>query len=126
MTNLRDCYLFSAIFINYSEGLKGCLLIESENGVIPIELKEEDLNFLTFYPNIMEKLINGRLLYLKGFNVYLGKKETFGPYCEHEIFISEYDSENINFYELIANLESKIEKRESNVRKLSKLGIYYN
>lgn len=126
MVDLKNYRLFSAIFINYMEGLKGFLLIESENGVIPIELKEEDLNFLTFYPNVMKKLTDGKSLYLKAFNAYLGKEETVGPYCEHQIFVSEYDSENIDFYELIANLESRIKKGNVNVRKLSKLGIYYN
>lgn len=126
MIDLKNYYLFGSIYINYREGLKGSILLEDENGVIPIELKEEDLTFISFYPNIMKKLIDGKELYLKAFNGYLGTEETMGPYCEQKIFVSEYDDENASLSELIINLENKIEKGKSNVRKLSKIGIYYS
>lgn len=53
--DLKKYYSFGTIFMNYKEGLKGCILLENENGIIPIELNEKDLNFIAFYHNIMQK-----------------------------------------------------------------------
>lgn len=91
-----------------------------------MELKSEDLNFIAFYPNLMKKLINGEKLYLKSFKGYLGREETVGPYCEEKIFVSEYDSTNIDLLELISDLDNKIKKEKTKIRKLSKLGNHYS
>ena len=113
-------------FISYNNGLKGCIFLESGKGVVPIELNSVDLDFITKYPNIMEKLMNGESLYLKGSKGYMGRKEYIGPYGEEEVFSSEYSSENIGINELIMGLENSIKKGDTKVMQLSKLGIYYN
>jgi len=125
MIDLGKDYLSGTIFINYDEGLKGCVLLENKNGIVPVELKDKDLKFITFYPNIMQQLMNGKKIYFKDFTGYLGREEFEGPYGEQTVFISEYESVNTIFSELMINLENKIKNKKTNVRKLSKLGGYY-
>lgn len=126
MEKLKQYYLLGPTFISYNNGLKGCVFLESEKGVVPIELNSEDLDSITKYPNIMERLMNGECLYLKGSKGYIGKKEYIGPYGEEEVFSTEYSSENIGISELIIGLENSIKKRDIKRMQLSKLGIYYN
>ena len=126
MEKLKQYYLLVPIFISYNNGLKGSILIESKDGIIPIELTSEDLDFITKYPNIMGKLMNGESLYLKGSKGYIGKKEYIGPYGEEEVFSSEYSSENIGINELMIGLEDSIQSGDIKRMQLSKLGNHYN
>ena len=126
MEKLKQYYLLAPIFISYSNGLKGSILIERKDGIIPVELTIEDLDFITKYPNIMEKLKNGESLYLKGSKGYIGKKEYIGPYGEEEVFSSEYSNQNIGINEIIIGLEGSIQNGDIKRKQLSKLGSYYS
>lgn len=125
MIDLDKNYLLETTFISYNEGFKGCMLLETDNGIIPIEFNEDDLKFINYYPSIKEKLINGDELYLNAFSGYIGRKHTEGPYCEQEIFISKYNGENTDFYELMNDIEKNIIQNNQKIKKLSKVGIYY-
>lgn len=126
MEKLKQYYLLGSTFINYDDGLKGVVMVERKDGIIPVELDSEDLDFITKYPNIMEKLKNGESLYLKGSKGYIGKKEYIGPYGEEEVFSSEYSSENIGVNELVISIEKSIERGDIKRMQLSKLGSYYS
>lgn len=126
MEKLKQYHLLGSTFISYNNGLKGCVFLESEKGVVPIQLNSEDLDSITKYPNIMERLMNGESLYLKGSKGYMGRKEYIGPYGEEEVFSTEYSSENIGISELIIGLENSIKKGDIKRMRLSKLGSYYS
>lgn len=125
MIDLDKDYLFGATFISYNGEFKGCMLLETKKANIPIELNESDLKFINCFPNIKEKLINGYELYLNAFSGYIGRRYTEGPYCEQKVFISNYNSENIDFYELMNDIEKNIIKNKQKMKKLSKVGTYY-
>ena len=125
MIKINDFNLINSIFIKYNGKLKGCAFLNRDKGIIPIEL-EEELDFITSYPNIMKQLIEGKEIYFKGFNAYLGEKATEGAYCEKDIFLYEYKSMNNSFFEAIINLDNQIEKTKPKTRKLLKQGLYYN
>ena len=118
MIDLQKKYLLGATFISYNEELKGCILLESKDGIIPLELKVSDLQFLTSYPNIMIQLKKGKKLFVKAHQVYLGEEKKEGPYSEQATFISQYYSKNPDFNELIVSLENDIKNEKINVKKL--------
>ena len=125
MEKLKQYYLLGSTFINYDNGLKGVVMVERKDGIIPVELDSEDFDFITKYPNIMERLKNGESLYLKGSKGYIGKKEYIGPYGEEEVFSSEYSSQNIGINELMIGIEDSIQNGDIKRKQLSKLGSYY-
>ena len=67
MEKLKQYYLLGSTFINYDNGLKGVVMVERKDGIIPVELDSEDLYFITKYPNIMERLKKWRESIFKRF-----------------------------------------------------------
>ena len=126
MEKIKQYYLLGSTFISYDNGLKGVVMVERKDGISPVELDSEDLDFITKYPNIMERLKNGESLYLKGSKGYIGKKEYIGPYGEEEVFFTEYSSQNIDVGETIRGIETSIQNGDIKRKQLSKLGSHYS
>ena len=108
------------ISVIYNNGFKGSVLIKNSDGIIPIELNEEELNEFLIYPNIVNELVNGNKLYIRGTNGYIGVDISVGPYFEEKFFVSEYNYSNNNFYELLYNLDKHIKKKEKSLIKINK------
>ena len=104
MKNIGNSILGSVTFIWYNDKIKGTRLIKKENGITPIELKDSDLEKISFYSNIMNQLKDGKELY---------------------VFVSEYNSRDYDYSEMLYSLEDNIKKENKKVKKLSKLDIYY-
>lgn len=113
------------LFINYNEQENEFIisgLLESEEGVIPIKSKEIYLNN---YPYLSRKLMEEKIIYIDYFDCYLGTKKTEGPYCEQEVFDSEYESHSYELSELLKNIDRKIRENKKNVKRLVKIGNHY-
>ena len=108
------------INVVYDNGFKGSILIKSDDGIIPIELNECEVNEFLIYPNIVNELINGSKLYINGTNGYIGVDISVGPYCEEKFFVSEYNCSNNNIYELLYDLDKRIKRKEKSLKKINK------
>ena len=113
------------IFINYDKEdiFKVTIILETDNGIIPLVFN--DNHFINFYKYLSKKIKEGNTLYINYNNAYLGNIKTEGPYCEQEVFMSNYESENNDFNELIINLNKNIKNNEKTSKKLIKIGSYY-
>ena len=113
------------MFINYKEdiGFTATIMYETKDGVVPVVIKNP--NFINYYPYIAKKLMEGKILYINHNHGYIGIEITDGPYGEEKSFISEYESNNINFLELINNLEHNIKQDKKRYKKLVKIGMKY-
>ena len=118
-------YLPTVLFINYDEkvGFNITILLRNENGIVPFVI--EKTNFINYYPNLAKKLIDGKVLYVNYDYGYVGDFQSKGPYCEQEVFMSEYEANNIDFNELIINLNQNIKNGKKMSRELVKIGDYY-
>lgn len=112
-------------YVSYNEknGFKVTALLETKNGLIPYEIK--NVNFIDSYPLVAEKIREGKILYLNSYNGYIGIEQTEGPYCESQVFVSEYEGNNTNFNELLTSLESNIKDKKTSPKKLIKVGPKY-
>lgn len=113
------------LFIKYYEELKQfvmCGLLESKEGIIPIGSKKIDLGSC---PDLSEKLMEGKTIYIDSYSCYLGKEKTEGPYCEQKVFCSEYESHNCQVPELLLSINNKIKDKKRSPKKLIKIGEHY-
>lgn len=111
------------ISYNEEEGFKVTALMETKNGLVPYEIKKA--NFIDSYPLLAKKIKEGQILYLDSYNGYIGSEQTEGPYCEEQVFISEYEGNNSNFNELLVTLEGNIKNKKTTPKKLVKVGPKY-
>ena len=105
------------------DSIKVTALIKTKQGVVPYEIKKP--TFISSFPLLMQKLKEGKIIYLNSSNGYIGEEKTEGPYCEEQIFISEYDDNNGDFLELLSLLEQKVKSNKTVPKKLVKIGSEY-
>ena len=113
------------LFINYNKKENDFIvsgLLDCVDGAIPIECKEISLSN---HPYLLAKLMEGKIVYIDSFDCYLGTRKTEGPYCEQEIFDSEYESHNNEVTELLINIDRNIREKKKNIKKLVKIGNHY-
>jgi hypothetical protein len=112
-------------FISYDEenGFKVSIMLETEKGQVPYEIKNP--SFINSFPLIMKKLMEGKKVYLDSYKGYIGSEQTEGPYCDEQVFMSDYDDNDIDFLELLDLLEQKIMNKKTSPKKLVKVGSKY-
>lgn len=113
------------MFVNYNdEGFfQTTILLETNNGIIPYNYEKTD--FISFYPYLAKQLMDGKTLYVAFDYGYVGIKKSEGPYCEKQVFESEYEEKNIDFNELLIRLDDAIKNEKKIRRKLIKIGASY-
>ena len=113
------------IFISYNKeiGFNINILLETKKGIIPYTIEKTDK--INNYPYLAKKIMEGNILYVDYSGGYVGIKKTEGPYCEQDVFISEYESNNIGFDELLMSLNKEIKDNNIKQRKLVKIGEHY-
>jgi len=118
-------YLSKFMFVNYNdEGFfQTTILLETNNGIIPYNYEKTD--FISFYPYLAKQLMDGKTLYVAFDYGYVGIKKSEGPYCERQVFESEYEEKNIDFNELLIRLDDAIKNEKKIQRKLIKIGASY-
>ena len=101
------------MFVNYNdEGFfQTAILLETNNGIIPYNYEKTD--FISFYPYLAKQLMDGKTLYVAFDYGYVGIKKSEGPYCEKQVFESEYEEKNIDFNELLIRLNDAIKNLPS-------------
>ncbi len=115
-------FICGIINVVYNDGeFKGSVLIRNDDGIIPIELNNEELLFISFYKNIWNELINGKKLYIDGFNGYIGIDMMNGPYAEDKCFMADYSSSSNDLHELLNNLDKCIENENRGPVRINKL-----
>ena len=117
--------LSKVMFVNYNdEGFfQTTILLETNNGIIPYNYEKTD--FISFYPYLAKQLMDGKTLYVAFDYGYVGIKKSEGPYCEKQVFESEYEEKNIDFNELLIRLNDAIKNEKNIRRKLIKIGASY-
>ena len=126
MDNLKDIYHQGVTFISLNDGqLTGCIYIKSNDIYIPFDLDDSSLNFIKFYPNVMERLIEGETIYLPFHNMYIGTIRNEAPYGEDEYFVSNYNSKSNELTELLINLDKNIFEGNKEHKKMLKNGNFY-
>ena len=117
--------LSKVMFVNYNdEGFfQTTILLETNNGIIPYNYEKTD--FISFYPYLAKQLMDGKTLYVAFDYGYVGIKKSEGPYCEKQVFESEYEEKNIDFNELLIMLDDAIKNEKKKQRKLVKIGNSY-
>ena len=112
-------------FINYDkeDNCRITVLFEIENGIVPVVYEES--YFLSCYPHLAKKMIEGNTIYIRSNSGFVGKILSEGPYGEVKVFLSEYESYNMNFNEILHCLNSKIKYDKKHIRKLVKIGESY-
>ncbi len=117
--------LSKVMFVNYNdEGFfQTTILLETNNGIIPYNYEKTD--FISFYPYLAKQLMDGKTLYVAFDYGYVGIKKSEGPYCERQVFESEYEEKNIDFNELLISLDDAIKNEKKIQRKLIKIGASY-
>ena len=117
--------LSKVMFVNYNdEGFfQTTILLETNNGIIPYNYEKTD--FISFYPYLAKQLMDGKTLYVAFDYGYVGIKKSEGPYCEKQVFESEYEEKNIDFNELLIRLDDAIKNGKKIQRKLIKIGASY-
>jgi len=117
--------LSKVTFVNYNdEGFfQTTILLETNNGIIPYNYEKTD--FISFYPYLAKQLMDGKTLYVAFDYGYVGIKKSEGPYCEKQVFESEYEEKNIDFNELLIGLNDAIKNEKKIRRKLIKIGASY-
>ena len=117
--------LSKVMFVNYNdEGFfQTTILLETNNGIVPYNYEKTD--FISFYPYLAKQLMDGKTLYVAFDYGYVGIKKTEGPYCEKQVFESEYEEKNIDFNELLIRLNDAIKNEKKIQRKLIKIGASY-
>ena len=117
--------LSKVMFVNYNdEGFfQTTILLETNNGIIPYNYEKTD--FISFYPYLAKQLMDGKTLYVAFDYGYVGIKKSEGPYCEKQVFESEYEEKNIDFNELLIMLDDAIKNEKKKQRKLVKIGDSY-
>ena len=117
--------LSKVMFVNYNdEGFfQTTILLETNNGIIPYNYEKTD--FISFYPYLAKQLMDGKTLYVAFDYGYVGIKKSEGPYCEKQVFESEYEEKNIDFNELLIRLDDAIKNEKKKQRKLVKIGNSY-
>ena len=117
--------LSKVMFVNYNdEGFfQTTILLETNNGIIPYNYEKTD--FISFYPCIAKQFMDGKTLYVAFDYGYVGIKKSEGPYCEKQVFESEYEEKNIDFNELLISLNDAIKNEKKIRRKLIKIGASY-
>ena len=117
--------LSKVMFVNYNdEGFfQTTILLETNNGIIPYNYEKTD--FISFYPYLAKQLMDGKTLYMAFDYGYVGIKKSEGPYCEKQVFESEYEEKNIDFNELLIRLNDAIKNEKKIRRKLIKIGASY-
>ena len=117
--------LSKVMFVNYNdEGFfQTTILLETNNGIIPYNYEKTD--FISFYPYLAKQLMDGKTLYVAFDYGYVGIKKSEGPYCEKQVFESEYEEKNIDFNELLIRLNDAIKNDKKIRRKLIKIGASY-
>ena len=117
--------LSKVMFVNYNdEGFfQTTILLETNNGIVPYNYEKTD--FISFYPYLAKQLMDGKTLYVAFDYGYVGIKKSEGPYCEKQVFESEYEEKNIDFNELLIRLNDAIKNEKKIRRKLIKIGVSY-
>ncbi len=117
--------LSKVMFVNYNdEGFfQTTILLETNNGIIPYNYEKTD--FISFYPYLAKQLMDGKTLYVDFNYGYVGIEKTEGPYCEKQVFESEYEEKNIDFKELLISLNDVIKNEKKTQRQLIKIGASY-
>ncbi len=117
--------LSKVMFVNYNdEGFfQTTILLETDNGIIPYSYEKTD--FISFYPYLAKQLMDGKTLYVDFNYGYVGIEKTEGPYCEKQVFESEYEEKNIDFKELLISLNDVIKNEKKTQRQLIKIGASY-
>jgi len=118
-------YLSKFMFVNYNDKgfFQTTILLETNNGIIPYNYEKTD--FISSYPYLAKRLMDGKTLYVAFDYGYVGIKKTEGPYCERQVFESEYEEKNIDFNELLISLDDAIKNEKKIQRKLIKIGASY-
>ena len=111
------------IFMNYKDGFNVTILNKTIDGIIPYNYKNP--SFIKDYPYLARKLKEGKILYVKSDSGYLGNEINEGPYAEEKIFLSEYENKNIDFKEIIINLDKDVKGNKKVLRRLMKIGDTY-
>ena len=118
--NVKDT--ITHISYNEEEGYKVTVFLETKKGLVTYNIK--NANFISSYPLLAKKLIEGKKLYLDSCNGYIGTEQKEETNAE-EVFISEYESNNSNFNELLTNMEQNIKIKKETPKKLVKSGPRY-
>lgn len=127
MPNIKEIYRDGITFISVKNGtLNGCIYIKDKESYIPIELDDTSLNFIKFYPNIMDKLNEGEMIYLPFNTMYLGHHKNEGPYGVEEYFVSSYNSKSSEITEQLVNLDKNIFEDNKEPKRLLKIGNFYH
>ena len=113
------------IYVTYNkEGFfQSTILLKTTNGIIPYKYGKAD--YISFYPFLAKQLIEGKILYVDYNCGYVGIKKTEGPYCENQVFESEYEGINVDFNELLIRINDSIRNEKKTPRKLVKIGESY-
>ena len=113
------------IYISYNQEdeFKVTALAKTEKGLVPYEIKKP--TFINSFPLLIKKLKEGKTIYINSNHGYIGEEKTQGPYCEEQVFISEYDDNNGDFLELLNLLEQKVKNNKTAPKKLVKVGPEY-
>ena len=123
--NLGEFPLSGSIFVHYQDGLRGVALVSVDGGIVPLELSSDELSFISSRPLLMEKLKQGKQLYLRYFSGYLGEEKTRGAYCEEQIFAVEYESSQFSPFELVHLLDKNVQQGKRVEKELIKIGNHY-
>ena len=127
MFDFKNNYNNGISFISIKEGkLEGCFHYKMGDNYLPIVIEEKYLSYIKNYPNIMLKLMEGEKIYLSSYKIYLGHKQFEGPYGDDEYFVSKYESESLELFELLSRLDKKIYNNEIKYRKLIRIGNFYD
>ena len=128
MVNL-DNLLFGGsitIFMNDEKEIVGNALYRMRSdGVVPIDISSEKLEFINNYKGIISSLRNGNKLYCANGRMYIGYNEYRGPYAEEDIFISFSDVGSMSFVEMVNQIENKLSRNDVRRLKLTRIGDFY-
>ena len=126
MKNLRD-YYGDITYIRYDGKLTGSFNALMDKGVIPLPLDEKDLEFMSAYPNIIERLMEGETLYINDLGeVYLGRFISESSDRENPIFLATYDSMDGDMAYGLREVDNGIaNSKPANVKRLTKIGDSY-
>ena len=115
----------TTICMDKEGNLVGCALFRIPDGVVPVEISSDRLEFLNHYKIIINKLKNGNKLYCANGKMYIGYNEYVGPYNEDEKFISFSDTNRLGFFEMLDELENNLSKNKVRRLELVKIGDFY-
>lgn len=99
---------------NVDDKLKGCCLkvLENGNGMLPVELKDSDVEVINSFSNIYGMLNDGNVLqiYSKGnkINSSIGVTGYEGPYAEIKCFNEVAEADDTELYSSLMELDNKV------------------